>query len=201
MSILKWLKFNDNRDNSVKPESRPDVQNKVQPNSKLEESTIPTFENLDEQFAYMYTQSGGKFMFFLSEQALKVHLEKLIDELRWQNIFTTESQFNYLKNKSTLCSKPANTDAMISSCDGLIAFDGRIMISSNQTHQFNLSQLPNIHIIVATPKQITKNMSEVMRQIAVKYPNTYPSKITPIKPNKTSGRQLYVFLVEDYSYD
>lgn len=203
MSILKWLGIKDNQGDSVKPESKSTVQNKEKskPNSNQEELKVPTFSNLDEKFTYMFTKSGGNFMFFLSEDSLKTQLEALIDELQWNNVFSTEPQFNYLENKATIRSTPDSADVMISSCDGLIAFDGRVMISSNQTSQFNLSQLPNNHIIVATPEQITKNMGEAMRQIAVKYSSAYPSKITPIKPSNTSSRQLYVFLVEDYSHE
>lgn len=164
------------------------------------------FSDLDEEFAYNFTREGGKFMFCLSKKSLFAHLNQVIKDQKWNNIYVSESSIADLLNESEEIehsNEYKNADVFISTCDNLVAFNGRIMVSSNQCKNHNFSELPVNHIIIASHSQIVKNLGEGLRRINSKYFKNLPSKITTLKnmnAARTSGtsKNIYVFLLEDY---
>jgi len=164
------------------------------------------FQNIDEEFAYNFTREGGKFMFCLSKKSLYFSLNKVIKEQGWDNVFINENEIETLledNNVITSTDKHKTADVFVSTCDNLVAFNGRIMVSSNQCKNLNFSELPVNHIIIASHSQIVKNLGEGLRRINSKYFKNLPSKITTLKNKNTArnsgtSKNIYVFLLEDY---
>jgi len=164
------------------------------------------FTELDEEFAYNFTNEGGRFMFCLSKKSLYESINYVLEINNWKNVFMTEDGINDLmsqNNQINTIENHINSDVFISSCDNLVSFNGRIMVSSNQCKGLNFSELPVNHIIIANHSQIVKNLGEGLRRINSIYFKNLPSKITTIKnkkSNKNSGtaKNIYVFLLEDY---
>ncbi len=164
------------------------------------------FQDIDEEFAYNFTREGGKFMFCLSKKSLYLSLNKVIEEHGWNNVFINENEIEtLLEDNDVITSTDAHktADVFISTCDNLVAFNGRIMVSSNQCKKLNFSELPVNHIIIASHSQIVKNLGEGLRRINSKYFRNLPSKITTLKNKNTArnsgtSKNIYVFLLEDY---
>ena len=166
------------------------------------------FQNIDEEFAYNFTREGGKFMFCLSKKSLYSTLTQVLKEQGWNNIFINEAEVHTLLEgcddiNELKANGYAGTDVFISTCDNLVAFNGRIMVSSNQCKNLNFSELPVNHIIIANHAQIVKNLGEGLRRINSKYFRNLPSKITTLKNKNTArnsgtSKNIYVFLLEDY---
>lgn len=178
--------------------------NKEQHNRNVDSEVKKEFEELDEEFVYNFTREGGKFMFCLSKRSLLLNLNRVLKDNNWDNVFINESDINDLleRNKDQNHTYK-NADVFISTCDNLVAFNGRIMVSSNQCKNLNFSELPVNHIIIANHSQIVKNLGEGLRRINSKYFKNLPSKITTLKNmntarNSGTSKNIYVFLLEDY---
>ena len=181
-------------------------RNALDQNEQPEEDLQIDFQNLDEEFAYNFTREGGKFMFCLSKKSLYLSLNQVLADQKWDKVYVNESEITeILKDNNEI--EPVdihkNADVYISTCDNLVAFNGRIMVSSNQCKGLNFSELPVNHIIIANHSQIVKNLGEGLRRINAKYFKNLPSKITTLKnknTNRNSGtsKNIYVFLLEDY---
>lgn len=175
-------------------------------NNSEEEDIKIDFQNIDEEFAYNFTREGGKFMFCLSKKSLFLTLNKVLKDEGWNNVFVSESEIRTLLGENeeiTPTDAHQGADVFISSCDNLVAFNGRIMVSSNQCKNLNFSELPVNHIIIASHSQIVKNLGEGLRRINAKYFRNLPSKITTLKNKNTArnsgtSKNIYVFLLEDY---
>ena len=169
---------------------------------------IMDFQNIDEEFAYNFTREGGKFMFCLSKKSLYLTLNNVLEEQGWDKVFINEPEMNALFEDSEEINEVkidlhTGADVFISTCDNLVAFNGRIMVSSNQCKNLNFSELPVNHIIIANHSQIVKNLGEGLRRINSKYFRNLPSKITTLKNKNTArsngtSKNIYVFLLEDY---
>lgn len=164
------------------------------------------FQDLDEEFAYNFTREGGKFMFCLSKKSLFANLNRVLKDQNWDKSFINEPELLKLLSENEDLSQTGshkNADVFISTCDNLVAFNGRIMVSSNQCKNLNFSELPVNHIIIANHSQIVKNLGEGLRRINSKYFKNLPSKITTLKNKNTTrnsgtSKNIYVFLLEDY---
>ncbi len=186
----------------IKQSYGEDELNQGDPNQKTE------FQNIDEEFAYNFTREGGKFMFCLSKKSLHSTLTQVLKEQDWNKVFINEAEVNVLleggENLNELKTDVhLGADVFISTCDNLVAFNGRIMVSSNQCKNLNFSELPINHIIIANHSQIVKNLGEGLRRINSKYFRNLPSKITTLKNKNTArnsgtSKNIYVFLLEDY---
>ena len=80
------------------------------------------------------------------------------------------------------------TPLAITGADFLIADIGAIVeISGNQSSR-QLSLLPTVHLVVATPDQIRTNMAELLGEIRSRYPDRLPgSSLTFITgPSRTA---------------
>lgn len=172
----------------------------------VDKPRVYVFDELDEEFAFNFTKQGGKFMFCLSKKSLYLSINYVLEQNGWNAPFISETGIEDLLNENSAvnCTKDhINADVFISSCDNLIATDGRVMVSSNQCKGLNFSELPNNQIIIANHDQIVSNLGEGLRRINTKYFRNLPSKITTIKninssKNGKSPKNIYVFLLEDY---
>ena len=100
-------------------------------------------------------------------------------------------------------------NTILSSCEYLIANQGKVMLSSKQLGPNRIKNLPKEHIIIAYSSQIVKNINDAMSGINTRYINEgLPSTITTIKSSKentesnTDGniKNISVVLIEDFQY-
>src|SRR6185312_2974651 len=93
----------------------------------------PQAEDLEIVFAEEFTKLLGKFAFCVNETDMKLQLQQLISEKKWDNIFCNEDDllkiFDGNKfvgfNKSNL----KDCDAAITSCKYLVARTGSIVMT------------------------------------------------------------------------
>ena len=80
------------------------------------------------------------------------------------------------------------------------------MVSSEQTKNIKIEELPDSLVIVAYTSQIVKNISEGLNGIQIKYGQSRPSLVTTIRTKESIStmsdsdrtKDLYVFLIEDF---
>jgi L-lactate utilization protein LutC len=183
-----------------------DLSKNTNNNNSLQEIDPRKNMELDELFAYEFTNQGGKFLLLDHSKEIQEQIPIILQENGWNSPFITEDKIKTLVNLSKT-STLAQADVFISSCDNIIANQGKLMISSHQVKQYLFSQMPKNHIIIGTTSQFVKNMNEGLSRINRIYRKALPTKITTfstksktIEENqKQLDRNIYLLLLEDYS--
>ena len=193
------------------------ISKKENPFSSLDfESSVyqPFADSLDVTFALEFTKVSGKFIYCENETELKDNLISLIGENKWEHVFCLDPKITSTLNKAGI---PFSSDDAefnriqvgITQCEYLIARLGSIMISSKQTSGRKLNVFPEIHVVIAHPSQIVKDLKDALKNIKEKYSNDLPSLISVITgPSRTADiektlvmgahgpKELYVFLAD-----
>ncbi len=124
--------------------------------------------DLDYKFAQLFTHSGGFFNYCADEaEALQTlnHILKIEDV---KSVFCWDHD---LKNFLDVVDIPYNTelelfnDCAFITCEYLIAYDGRIMLSHNNILHYHSSRLPEKIVIMANVSQIVTNLNDAMGKI------------------------------------
>lgn len=160
--------------------------------------------DLDYKFAQLFTHSGGFFNYCADEaEALQTlnHILKIEDV---KSIFCWDHD---LKNFLNVVNVPYTSelelfnDCAFITCEYLIAYDGRIMLSHNNILHYHSSRLPEKIIIMANVSQIVTNLNDAMSKIKR---NGNIRNLTSISgsnskldtPNKDNTK-LFLLLLED----
>lgn len=166
---------------------------------------------LDVQFAQEFTEATGKFLYCENEAQMIEGLHRLSIEYRWTTVFAREDILFSILERANIDydTNDRNADAFISTCAFLSAYDGGIVVSSEQTGSEKLNCFPSSHVVIAYTSQLRKNLSDGMRILKNKSPE-YPSNITTVQVNKlenASGttreydpsihHDVFLLLVED----
>ncbi len=159
---------------------------------------------LDYKFAQLFTHSGGYFNYCQDEaEALQV-LNQILKVEQAQSVFCCDQDLkNFLNVLNVSYSTellPQNDTAFIT-CEYLIAYDGRIMLSHNNILHYHSSRLPEKIILMANVSQIVTNLGDAMMK--VKRRGTLKN-LTSISgnqskldtPNKDQTK-LFLLLLED----
>jgi L-lactate dehydrogenase complex protein LldG len=168
-------------------------------------------ETLEIQFAKSFTQSGGKFVFFIDEKEFLENLQYIDSEYEWKSIFCNEPGLQSLLSKTELPSIGSEDDlkdvkVAITSCEQLVGKTGSIMISSQQTTLRILPFSAHTHIVVAHTSQICSETKDALCFLKQKYGNTLPANFTFIRGNtllsenkadKEALKDVFVFLIDD----
>lgn len=160
--------------------------------------------DLDYKFAQLFTHSGGIFNYCADESEALQTLNKIakIEGISTAFCCDTELQkFLDVINVSHDGNLELFHDAAFITCEYLIAFDGRIMLSHNNIKHFHSSRLPEKVIIMAHMSQIASNLNEAMAKIKR---NGNIKNLTSIsgsqhKLDSSSGHatKLFLLLLED----
>jgi hypothetical protein len=160
--------------------------------------------DLDYKFAHLFTHSGG-FFNYCADEAEALHVLKQIANVELiESVFCWDKDLkNFLNaiNISSTSELESFNDAAFITCEYLIAFDGRIMLSANNILHYQSSKLPEKIIIMANISQIVPNLNDAMAKMKRK-PNI--KNLTSISgnqskldaPNKTNTK-LFLLLLED----
>jgi len=160
--------------------------------------------DLDYKFAQLFTHSGGFFNYCSDEaEALKT-LQQI---LKIEDVHSVFCWDNDLKNFLDVLNIPhtdvleLTNDAALITCEYLIAYDGRVMLSHNNILHYHSSRLPEKIIIMATVSQIVSNLNEAMMKVKRRGTLKNLTSISGSQskldtPNKDSSK-LFLLLLED----
>ncbi|MEG0760308.1 Uncharacterised ACR, YkgG family COG1556 [Chryseobacterium piscicola] len=124
--------------------------------------------DLDYKFAQLFTHSGGFFNYCADEAEALQTLNQILKIEGAKNIFCCDKELqNFLSVLKTDYTPELQhqNDAAFISCEYLIAYDGRIMLSHNNILHYHSSKLPQKIIIMANVSQIVNNLNDAMGKI------------------------------------
>ena len=140
-------------------------------------------EPCDLVFTRNFTRSGGKFIYCESAREANDNLKLVLDELPSGKIFCHEESIRTRLLSigfDDFADKPANSVAMATSCECLVAFNGGIMVSGTQTLHKKTSELPKILIVLAHTGQLVEKLHDGLTVIRTKYSGDLPASITTL---------------------
>ena len=160
--------------------------------------------DLDYKFAQLFTHSGGIFNYCADEAEALQTLNKILKIEDVKSVFCWDHD---LKNFLDVVNVPYTTelelfnDCAFITCEYLIAFDGRIMLSHHNILHYHSSRLPSKIVIMANVSQIVTNLNDAMSKIKR---NGNIRNLTSISgsnskldtPNKDNTK-LFLLLLED----
>ena len=162
----------------------------------------------DVTFAKVFTHNGGKFFYCDNIEDFYSYLKELLQESKWKSTYCSNDNLKGLLEPTKLSFETdfKIADSSINTCEFLVAFNGSVMVSGEQTKNLKIEHLPEVMIIVAYTSQIVKNISEGLRGIQNKYGKSRPSLVTTIRTKESittmsdsdRAKDLYIFLIEDY---
>ena len=166
-------------------------------------------DTMDVIFAKTLIQNNGIFFYCDNKDELIQTIQAINHKLNPNSIYCTETILQKLLTDSSIKYDDKNyseCDAILSSCEYLIAHHGKIMLSSQQLGPHSIKNLPKEHIIIAYTSQIVKNLNEGMSGINTRYIDNLPSTITTITSSNKENNQntegnvknLSVLLIEDF---
>lgn len=167
-------------------------------------------DTIEEIFAKTLLKNNGKFFYCETKDDLIKTIKALVKKINIDLIYCIEEILQDLLNNAEINQNKvdyAKCDAIISSCEYLIAHHGKIMLSSKQLGSNTIKNLPDQHIVIAYTSQIVKNLNEAMSGINTRYIHEgLPSTITTIKSihknhqHNIEGntKNLSVILIEDF---
>ncbi len=160
--------------------------------------------DLDYKFAQLFTHSGGFFNYCSDEaEALQV-LNQIIKIEDINSIFCWDEE---LKNFLDVVKVPytkelqLTNDAAFITCEYLIAYDGKIMLSHNNILHYHSSRLPEKIIIMANVSQIVGNLSEAMMKVkrrgTLKNLTSISGNQGKLDTQNKDNTKLFLLLLED----
>lgn len=160
--------------------------------------------DLDYKFAQLFTHSGGFFNYCQDEaEALQV-LNQIIKIEGINSIFCCDEDLkNFLNVVKVPYTKDLElfNDAAFITCEYLIAFDGRIMLSHNNILHYHSSRLPEKIIIMANVSQIVTNLGDAMMKVkrrgTLKNLTSISGSHSKLDTPNKDNTKLFLLLLED----
>jgi L-lactate dehydrogenase complex protein LldG len=173
----------------------------------------PSRQDLEIEFAEQFAKLQGKFVFCVDHGELVAQLNALIASRGLKKIYCREE-----KLRETLKSHAfngfsdgdlADCDAAVTTCEGLVARTGSIILSSAGRSGRTVSVYAPIHICVAYADQLVYDIRDGLIGLKEKYPQQLPSLISfATGPSRTADiektlvvgvhgpKEVYLFLVD-----
>lgn len=160
--------------------------------------------DLDYKFAQLFTHSGGFFNYCADEAEALQTLQQIVKIEGMNNIFCWDKELqsflNVVKTPYTSDFEHSN-DAAFITCEYLIAYDGRIMLSHNNILHYHSSRLPNKIIIMANVSQIVNNLNDAMGKIKrngnIKNLTSISGNQSKLDTSSNANTKLFLLLLED----
>lgn len=160
--------------------------------------------DLDYKFAQLFTHSGGFFNYCADEAEALQTLNQIIKIEGIHNIFCWDKDLQNFLNvvKTPYTSElQSNNDASFITCEYLIAYDGRIMLSHNNILHYHSSRLPDKIIIIANISQIVNNLNDAMGKIKrngnIKNLTSISGGQSKMDTSSHTNTKLFLLLLED----
>lgn len=162
--------------------------------------SIKEGDEADVIFAKNLNKEGGRFFYCENLEKMQKTLKKLIAHLKLSKIYCYEKEIqNNLKKLGITfeSNNPKNCDAILTTCEYIIANQGKILLSSKQMGKYNIKELPNQLIVLSYTSQIALRINDAMRGLTNKYKTKIPSHITTVG-NEKNKKTLNVLVFEDF---
>ncbi|HEX7869727.1 MAG TPA: LUD domain-containing protein [Chryseobacterium sp.] len=160
--------------------------------------------DLDYKFAQLFTHSGGFFNYCADEAEALQTLNQILKIEGISSVFCCDKDLegflNVVKVNHTTQLESHN-DAAFITCEYLIAYDGRIMLSHNNILHYHSSRLPGKIIIMANVSQIVNNLNDAMGKIKrtgnIKNLTSISGNHSKLDPATNNNTKLFLLLIED----
>lgn len=160
--------------------------------------------DLDYKFAQLFTHSGGFFNYCADEAEALQTLNQILKIEGITSVFCCDRDLqgflNVIKTNNTPELESRN-DAAFISCEYLIAYDGRIMLSHNNILHYHSSRLPGKIIIMANVSQIVNNLNDAMGKIKrtgnIKNLTSISGNHSKLDAAANNNTKLFLLLIED----
>jgi hypothetical protein len=160
--------------------------------------------DLDYKFAQLFTHSGGFFNYCADESEALQTLNQIIKIEQINDVFCWDQDLRNFLDVIKCKYSPELTednDAAFITCEYLIAFDGRIMLSHNNILHYHSSRLPNKIIIMANVSQIASNLNEAMMKVKragnLKNLTSISGSQSKLDTPNKDNTKLFLLLLED----
>jgi hypothetical protein len=160
--------------------------------------------DLDYKFAQLFTHSGGFFNYCSDEAEALQTLNQIIKIEGIKNVFCWDDD---LKNFLDVINTPYTSeldlvnDAAFITCEYLIAFDGRIMLSHNNILHYHSSRMPEKIILMANVSQIVSNLTDAMMKVkrrgTLKNLTSISGNNSKLDTENKDNTKLFLLLLED----
>ena len=160
--------------------------------------------DLDYKYAQLFTHSGGFFNYCADEAEALQTLNQILKIEGVNSVFCCDKDLqnflNVLKISHTPQLELAN-DAAFITCEYLIAYDGRIMLSHNNILHYHSSRLPSKIVIMANISQIVNNLNDAMGKIKrtgnIKNLTSISGNHSKLDTAANNNTKLFLLLLED----
>lgn len=166
-------------------------------------------EELDILFAKEFTGLLGKFSFCEDTNELRIQLNQLILQRKWERIYCIEETICKVSGIPATTSSLKDCDVSLTSCEFLIARTGSIVMSSAQESGRSASVYAPVHICIAYADQLVYDIQESLQLLKEKYKGNIPSLITfATGPSRTADiektlvvgvhgpKEVFLFLID-----
>lgn len=160
--------------------------------------------DLDYKFAQLFTHSGGFFNYCGDESEALQTLNQIIKIEGIQSVFCWDRDLqNFLDVLGTSYTGDLElfNDAAFITCEFLIAYDGKIMMSHNNIKHYHSSRLPEKIIVMANVSQIVSNLNDAMSKIKrsgnVKNLTSISGNQSRLDSSPEKNTKLFLLLLED----
>lgn len=160
--------------------------------------------DLDYKFAQLFTHSGGFFNYCSDEAEALQTLNQIIKIEEIKNVFCWDEDLkNFLDVVDVPYTKELDlvNDAAFITCEYLIAFDGRIMLSHNNIMHYHSSRLPEKIILMANVSQIVSNLTDAMMKVkrrgTLKNLTSISGNNNKLDMSSKDNTKLFLLLLED----
>lgn len=187
-----------------------DAENENEDNSKspfFPEEQLP----IDELFIKNFKSNGGKFLYCENMKEVHEQFENILLENDWyeSNVMCLEKDLFPILDENKLTYDPKSEARFaFCTCEYLVAKDGSIVFSSNQTADLSMEKMPENMIVLARTSFLMETKSDGMCLIKNKYPKNIPTNIRShnVFTKKVSEdfmnynlapKNLYLLLLED----
>ncbi len=164
-------------------------------------------EEEDVVFTKKFKAGGGMFFYCENKKEALQHLQEILVNGDIGEVLCVEPKLTSLLDDLDCNYSVQGTgkqDIAFINCEYLVALDGSIMISSDQTYHLKKTDLPQKIIVWAQPSQIISSSSAGLAKIRYNKKGKIPSNITSIHGNQIQGfnstptaKKLYLLLVEE----
>lgn len=160
--------------------------------------------DLDYKFAQLFTHSGGFFNYCADEAEALQTLNQILKIEGVNSVFCCDKDLQNFLNVLKILHTPqlelAN-DAAFITCEYLIAYDGRIMLSHNNILHYHSSRLPSKIVIMANVSQIVNNLNDAMGKIKrtgnIKNLTSISGNHSKLDTAANNNTKLFLLLLED----
>ncbi|MEG1026882.1 MAG: LUD domain-containing protein [Flavobacterium sp.] len=160
--------------------------------------------DLDYKFAQLFTHSGGFFNYCADEAEALQTLSQILKIEGINSVFCCDKDLQGFLNVIKINNTPeleSSNDAAFISCEYLIAYDGRIMLSHNNILHYHSSRLPGKIIIMANVSQIVNNLNDAMGKIKrtgnIKNLTSISGNHSKLDAAANNNTKLFLLLIED----